>query len=161
MTPKEMQTNADALHLLLAVPGKDEINHSTLQETTIYKVAADVLIAGFKDSKTQLLNNTIIPARQKDLAKAIYKKPQWFWNHMTATMRFRNSDPKFLPDEKERHRRVEAILANPIVKEGLKKEKDMPGKLLFNEWVTKEEFENDWGKSLMKSWKSPTEEDSK
>ncbi len=141
----------DALKLL--IPGTTITTRSML--TTISKVASDVLVSSLKDVKTQLKSNTIIPARQEYLVKAIYKKPHLLWSHMTSTMKFRTTNPQFPPDDDERHKRVEAILSHPLVREGLKNEKDIRGKLEHNAWVTKEEFNSDWGKALLKKWNTP------
>ncbi|MCF6312028.1 MAG: tetratricopeptide repeat protein [Verrucomicrobiales bacterium] len=153
MTPDNLQSHADALHLLLAIPDHKLMSHSGLQKTAISKVAADILLGQFPEVKSQLEASHFNEARSKLLGKGIYKNSYSFWRPMTVVMRFKDSNPKFKPDTKERQRRVEAFLAHPIIIEALKNKKDLDQTLIHNTWITKEELDSKWGKKLMQAWK--------
>ncbi len=154
MSPSDLQSHADALHLLLAIPDHKLMTHSGLQTTAISKVAADVLLGQFPEVKSQLETNRFNQSRINLLGKGLYKNIYTFWRPMTVVMKFKSSDLNYKPDTKERHRRVEALLAHPIIIEGLKNERNLEKILTNNAWVSAEEFNTDWGRKLMKDWQT-------
>ena len=158
MQPKELQTYADALHLLITAPDKETIEHSGLQALGIAKISVDVFLELKKAEveaagvKTQLAEDPIAEDRLSILQDNLYRKVQTFWGPMTQTMKFRASNPDFRPDAAERRRRVDALLAHPMVQKALKSEKDHVAQLLKNEWLTEDEMAGDWGKEIKALW---------
>ena len=63
-------------------------------------------------------------------------------------MKFRASNPAVRPDADERRRRVDALLAHPIVHKALANERNRLILLKNNGWLTAEEMAGDRGKEV-------------
>ena len=151
--PKEVRGFYDAVQLLAVLPKKDLIDHSALQTTVMMKIATDVIAAGWDDLPPSTLkpeSQKISEARMKKLQNGAYRKRPLFWSQLAAAMKLASQNPLHLPDDKERRRRIEAVLRHPLAEQAVKKEEEIWVKMERNKWVKKGERESQWGKELAK-----------